>query len=125
MWWQDFVDGTGTTVRLISSQFDAHGTQIQKHGWPLGKTDEKCLTGSLLKLFSALEDDSEDLDAFVALHERNDIQFREESLKCSWDICMQEVLTESTGRAVKGLSKREKENEKKLIQLNTDSQNVP
>lgn len=57
------------------------------------QTDETCLTGSLLKAFLALEDDSEDLDAFVAVDERDDIQFTEESLKCSWDICMQEVLT--------------------------------
>lgn len=57
------------------------------------KTDETCLTGSLLKACLALGDDSEDLDAFVALDERDDIQFTEESLKCSRDICMQEVLT--------------------------------
>lgn len=58
-----------------------------------GKDQQTCLTGSLLKALLALEDDSEDLDAFVTLDERDDIQFTEESLKCSWDICMQEVLT--------------------------------
>lgn len=117
MWWQDFVDRTSTTLRLISNQFDAHGMQIQKHGWPtsLRKTDEKCLTGSLLKLFSALEDDSEDLDAFVALDERNDIQFTEESLKCSWDICMQEVLTDIYSKGSEGPEqKRERKWKKKV-----------
>lgn len=57
------------------------------------QTDETCLTGSRLKAFLTLEDDSEDLDAFLAVDERDDIQFTEESVKCTGDIGMQKVLT--------------------------------
>lgn len=60
----------------------------------MAETGMTCLIGSLLKAFLVLEDDSEVLDAFVALDESDDIQVTKASVKCSWDICMQEALTD-------------------------------